>query len=163
MDIADYIRELILKNECVILPQFGGFISNYRPANIDREKKLLTPPSKEIEFRSDLKKDNGVLVNYIAKKKRVFSTRARRLVDEFVDELNARLNRGENVVFKGLGSFVKDSRDQEVKFFTLKDENYLIDSYGLMNLELSELEKTGNIDSTSIRIPPVKIINRKKT
>ena len=140
MDIAGYIKELILKNECVILPQFGGFITKYRPANIDSDKNILTPPSKEIEFRSDLKKDNGVLVNYIAKKKRIFSTRARRLVEDYVQEIKVRLDRGENVVFQGLGTFIKDSRDQEIKFISLKDENYLVDSYGLMNLELTELE-----------------------
>lgn len=163
MDIADYIKELILKNECVILPQFGGFITKYCPANIDKEKKILTPPSKEIEFRSDLKKDNGILVNYIAKKKRIFNTRARRLVQDYVNEINAILDRADNVVLKGLGSFVKDSRTQEIIFISLKDENYLIDSYGLMNLELSDIEKSGNIENTNLRIPPVKIINIKKT
>ena len=163
MDIAGYIKELILKNECVILPQFGGFISKYRSANIDSEKKILTPPSKEIEFRRDLIKDNAVLVNYIAKKKRIFNTKARRLIQDYVHEINAKLDRGEHVVFKGMGTFVKDSRDQVIKFISLKDENYLIDSYGLMNLELSELEKSGNIANTNFRIPPVKIINRKKT
>ena len=163
MDIAGYIKELILKNECVVLPQFGGFVSKYCPSNIDSEKKILTPPSKEIEFRNDLKKDNGLLVNYIAKKKRIFITRARRLVEDIVHEINAKLDRGEKVIFKGLGSFVKDNRTQETIFISLKDENYLIDSYGLMNLELSDIEKSGNIENTNLRIPPVRIINRKKT
>jgi nucleoid DNA-binding protein len=163
VDIAVYIKELILKNECVILPGLGGFISKYCPANIDPEKKILTPPSKEIEFLKDLKKDNGLLVNYIAKKKNIFNTRARRLVEDFMREINAKLDRGEKVELEGIGSFIKDFRDQEIKFFPFRDENYLIDSYGLMDLELSEVDKSGSPVETSIQIPPVKIISRKKT
>ena len=163
MDIAIYIKEFILKNECVILPGFGGFISKYCPANIDPGKKILTPPSKEIEFQKDLKKDNGLLINYIAKKKKIFITRARRLIEDYINKINDKLNRGEKVVLEGIGTFIKDFRDQEIKFFSFRDENYLIDSYGLMDLELSELEKSGSPGSISIRIPPVKIINRKKT
>ncbi len=163
MDIAVYIKELILKNECVILPGLGGFISRYRSANIDPEKKILTPPSKEIEFRKDLKKDNSLLVNYIAEKKKIFNTRARRLVEDFMREINAKLDRGEKVVLEGIGSFIKDHRDQEIRFFPFRDENYLIDSYGLMDLELSEVDKSVSQVETSIQIPPVKIISRKKT
>ena len=163
MDIAFFIKELILKNECVILPHFGGFLTRYRPAYIDPEEKILTPPSKEIEFRKDLTKDNGLLVNYIAKKKKIFITKARRLIQDYVNEINAKLSRGEKVVLGGIGSFVKDSTDQEIKFFTLSDENYLIDSYGLMNLELTGLEKSCSPVDTDLKIPPVKVINRKKT
>jgi nucleoid DNA-binding protein len=163
LDIALYIKELILKNECVILPGFGGFISRYRPANIDSEKKILTPPSKEIEFRKDLKKDNGLLANYIAKKKKIFVTRARRLIEDYVNEINAKLDKGEKVLIKGIGTLVKDLRNQDIKFLSLRDENYLIDSYGLMDLELSEVGKPGNQFETDLQVPPVKIINRKKT
>ncbi len=162
MDIGLFIKELILKNECVILPHFGGFITRYRPANLDPEEKILTPPSKEIEFRKDLTKDNGLLVNHIAKKEKIFITKARRLIQDYVNEINARLNRGDKVVLEGIGSFVKDSADQEIKFFSLSNENYLIDSYGLMNLELSGLKKYDEPVDTNPQIPPVKITKRKR-
>jgi hypothetical protein len=163
LDIVIYIRELILRNECVILPNLGGFISRYCPANIDPGKKILTPPSKEIEFRKDLKKDNGLLVNYISKKRKIFITRARKLIEDYVNEINSKLDSGEKVVLEGIGTFVKDLNVQEIKFFPFRDENYLIDSYGLMNLELSELEHSGSPGHTSHKIPPVKVFNRKKT
>lgn len=163
MDIAFFIKELILRNECVILPHFGGFITRYRPANLDPGENILTPPSKEIEFRKDLTKDNGLLVNHIANKQKIFLTKARRVIQDYVNEINAKLNRGEKVVLEGIGLFVKDLTDQEIKFFSSSDENYLIDSYGLMNLELSGLEKSDGQDNTNPQIPPVKVINRKRT
>jgi len=163
LDIAAYIKELILTNECVILPQFGGFISKYRPAKIDPGEKILAPPSKEIEFHSELKKDNGILVNYVARKNKTFNTRARRVVNDFVNEINARLDNGEKVIFEGIGTFIKDINNDEILFYSYSDENYLIDSYGLMNLELNELGKSGNIEDSVIRTPPIKIISRKQT
>jgi nucleoid DNA-binding protein len=163
LDIAAYIKELILTNECVILPRFGGFITKYRPAKVDPRKKILAPPSKEIEFHSELTKDNGVLVNYIARKNKTFNTRARRLVEDFVNEINARLDNGEKVVFEGIGVFVRDTNSGKLLFYSLSDENYLIDSYGLMNLELDELPIHGAAEEQGIKTPPVKIIRRKQT
>jgi nucleoid DNA-binding protein len=163
LDIAAYIKELILTNECVILPHFGGFVTRYSPAKIDPGKKILAPPSKEIEFHSELTTDNGLLVNYIARKNKTFNTRARRLVEDFVNEINARLNNGEKVVFEGIGIFVKDTNSGRLLFDTLSDENYLMDSYGLMDLELDELKKSGFAEEPGIKTPPVKIIRRKQT
>jgi hypothetical protein len=149
-------------NECVILPHFGGFITKYCSANIDHGKKILTPPSKEIEFRKDLKKDNGLLVNYIAKKRKIFITRARKLIEDYVNEINSKLDRGEKVVLEGIGTFVKDLNVQEIMFFPFREENHLIDSYGLMNLELSELEHSGSPGHANLKVKPVKVVNRKK-
>jgi nucleoid DNA-binding protein len=163
LDVAAYIKELILTNECVILPQFGGFVTRYRPAKVDPRKKILAPPSKEIEFHSEMTKDNGVLVNYIVRKNKTFNTRARRLVEDFVNEINARLDNGEKVVFEGIGTFVRDINSGKLLFYSLSDENYLIDSYGLMNLELDELATQDIAEEEGIKTPPVKIVRRKQT
>jgi nucleoid DNA-binding protein len=163
LDIASYIKELILTNECVILPQFGGFIAKYRPAKVDPRKKILVPPSKEIEFHGELTKDNGLLVNYIARKNKTFNTRARRLVEDFVREINERLGDGEKVVFEGIGTFVRDKDSGRLLFYSLSDENYLIDSYGLMDLELDELATHGAAQEEEVKTPAVKIVRRKQT
>jgi nucleoid DNA-binding protein len=163
LDIAAYIKELILTNECVILPQFGGFITKYRPANVDPRKKILVPPSKEIEFHNELTKDNGLLVNYITRKNKTFNTRARRLVEDFVKEINTRLDNGEKVVFEGIGTFVRDTASGRLLFYSLSDENYLIDSYGLMDLELDELATHDAAQEEEVKTPAVKIVRRKQT
>ena len=163
MDIAKYIKELILLNEGVILPGFGGFISRYRPANIDPDKQILTPPSKKVEFREDLKKDNGLLINHIAGKNRISNLRAGKLVEDFVNEINIVLSKGDKAVLEGIGFFKKDIRSNKIIFSSFSDENYLGDSYGLPNLELSELERSGNLDDLEFQIPPIKTISRKRT
>ena len=39
IDVTAYIKELLFKHDCVILPDFGGFIGNYTPAGIDHSTK----------------------------------------------------------------------------------------------------------------------------
>ncbi len=163
MDIAAYIKELVLLNEGVILPGFGGFISRYSPARIDPDKQVFTPPSKKIEFRQDMKKDNGLLINHIARKNRISGQMAGKLVGDFVNEMNGILSKGNKVTLEGLGSFRKDMGSNRIIFTSFSDENYLIDSYGLPNLELTGLKSTGNQDNQELHIPPIKTINRKRT
>jgi len=163
LDIAKYIRELILLNECVILPKFGGFISKYRPANIDPGKKILSPPSKIIEFHKDLLKDNGLLINHIAKEEGISNISSGKLIEDFVYEMNTKLGKGDTVVLKGVGSFRKDIKSRKIIFDTFRDENYLADSYGLPNLELNELEISDSEKDFEFQIPPIKTIRRKRT
>ncbi len=163
MNIAGYIKDLILLNECVILPGVGAFISRYRPANIDPDKKIFTPPSKEIRFREDLKKDNGLLINHISRKNNISNLRAGKLVEDFINEINRLLDRGEKAELEGIGVFKKDAGSGKIIFSTLSDENYLVDSFGLPDLEISELQKAGVSDDLEFQIPPIKTIRRKRT
>jgi nucleoid DNA-binding protein len=163
LDITGYIKELILLNECIILPGLGGFISRYRPASIDSDRKIFSPPSKEIEFRDDLKKDNGLLINHIAKKNKISNLRAAKIVENFVNEIVEKLNNGEKAELKGIGFFRKDIVSSKINFSTYGNENYLVDSYGLPDLELSDLKKTGGTDDLDFQIPPIKTIRRKRT
>ena len=45
-DITVYIRELLFRHDCVIIPGFGAFIGNYFPSHIDRNEGLFYPPVK---------------------------------------------------------------------------------------------------------------------
>jgi hypothetical protein len=36
MELNKYISDLLRKHNCVIVPDFGGFVANYRSAVIDK-------------------------------------------------------------------------------------------------------------------------------
>ena len=44
MKIEEHISELLFEHDCVIVPDFGGFVCNYAPARIDPVKHLFEPP-----------------------------------------------------------------------------------------------------------------------
>jgi len=48
MDISSYISELLFEHDCVIIPNFGGFICNYKPADIHPIQNTVSPPAKAI-------------------------------------------------------------------------------------------------------------------
>ena len=59
MKIEEYISDLLFEHDCVIVPDFGGFVCNYGPAAIDPAKHLFEPPAKRILFNKGLSRPLG--------------------------------------------------------------------------------------------------------
>ena len=66
MNLANYINDLLYRYDCVIVPDFGGFVTNKIGASIDKSTATINPPSKQITFNSHLNNSDGLLANYIA-------------------------------------------------------------------------------------------------
>lgn len=45
LELAKHIENLLFKNECVIVPQLGGFVTHYVPAHFNPEEGLYLPPA----------------------------------------------------------------------------------------------------------------------
>jgi nucleoid DNA-binding protein len=148
LDIAKYIKELIIKNECIILPGFGGFETRYKPACLDRQTETLIPPSKQIVFREDYKVDNGVLVNYINTKEKTGIAEVKRIVDDYIREIAYKIDIEERFDFIGIGTLIKDNNGK-LLFKPLEDENYLIDSYGLSKLKLPKRKTSKELNKAT--------------
>jgi len=43
IELARHIEILLLENDCVIIPDFGGFIAHYQPARYIKEKIFIFP------------------------------------------------------------------------------------------------------------------------
>ncbi|MBK9417352.1 MAG: hypothetical protein IPN62_08680 [Flavobacteriales bacterium] len=46
MGIERDLAELLHDHDCVIVPQWGGFLTHYRPARLDGARHLIHPPAK---------------------------------------------------------------------------------------------------------------------
>ena len=68
MNLSLYISELLIKNNCVIVPNFGGFIANYQSSVIDNVRNKIYPPSKNVLFNPNLLGNDGLLANYVSVK-----------------------------------------------------------------------------------------------
>jgi nucleoid DNA-binding protein len=136
MEINQYIKELLLMNDCVIIPEFGGFVANYKPATI--ENNQFFPPTKEIAFNNKLNSNEGLLINYISETEEIDYFSARQKLDSFVEETNLNLERNRNVYFEGVGYLHYDSREN-LLFEPQIKQNLLVDSYGLQNFSYEKL------------------------
>ena len=133
ININQHISELLYSYDCVILPNFGGFISNYKPASLSEDGKNIIPPSKSISFNKNLSNNDGLLINFIAKKNNIEYNTAKQLVSDFVSNLFLKLDNNKTFVFDKIGDFVFD-KALNLIFEPYNTENYLSDSFGLSTI-----------------------------
>ncbi len=128
--ISTYISELLFLHDCVIIPQFGGFVGNNKSAVLNETTGIITPPSKEILFNLNLKTNDGLLINHISKSEGISNIKAKDLVVNYVSLINQKLKkirtfRIENVGLLSLGI------DDNILFLQDSFTNYNIESFGL--------------------------------
>ncbi len=138
MNIGNYIHELLLENEIVIIPGFGAFISNYKPAEINEETNEMKPPSKEISFNRQIRNNDGLLVGSVAQGEAVSHFDALKLIEKERENIIYQLDKGEKVTLAETGELFVDDKN-EIGFTPFEDENLLLDSFGLEAVELEEL------------------------
>ncbi len=136
VEINQYIKDQLLLNDCVIIPEFGGFVANYKPATI--ENNQFFPPTKEIAFNNKLISNDGLLINYIAEAEGISYFTAKQKLEDFVEETMLNLERNRNVYFEGVGYLHYDSREN-LLFEPQLRQNLLVDSYGLQNFSYEKL------------------------
>ncbi len=134
MDISEHISSLLFIHECVIIPDFGGFIANYKPAVYSNETHVFYPPSKTIAFNSNLKTNDGLLINHVSKYDGLSYIDARNKVSNFVTNINNELFSGKTFIFKETGSFIK--QNDNIVFSPDITTNRLIEAFGLPTLQL---------------------------
>ncbi len=139
MDITFYLIELLRLHDCVIVPDLGGFVTNYRPAEMDLASNSFNPPVKEIIFTGKLSKNDGLLVNYISEIEGVGYMEARQIIAEFVDEIWSKLENGDKIVFHNIGSLHYD-RNEKLIFEPEVHENLLLEAYGMEGFQFPQLE-----------------------
>ena len=149
MDITFYLVELLRLHDCVIVPDLGGFVTNYRPAEMDLVNNSFNPPVKEIIFTGKLSKNDGLLVNYISETEGVGYFEARQIISEFVDETWSKLENGEKIEFHNVGSLQFD-RNEKLIFEPEIHENFLLEAYGMEGFQFPQLERSEIISSKRV-------------
>ena len=145
MNLAKYIRDLLLENETVIIPGFGAFTSSYKPAEIgDNEIK---PPSKEILFTQQIRNNDGVLVGAIARKAKISHLNAMERLERERENMLYQLDKGEEIIFGNLGKLFYNEKN-EIQFVTFEDDNLLLDSFGFEPISMEDsIEKAVETES----------------
>ena len=95
MELLAYIKELLLLNDCVIIPGFGGFVTNYKQAGLNASN--FTAPSKSVSFNKKLNFNDGLFINHVASELGINYIAARKKIDLMVQELNYRLTDGDRI------------------------------------------------------------------
>jgi len=138
MNLDKYIEDLLYRNECVVIPNFGAFITSVNSANLNNEG-VLTPPSKLISFNKKIKKNDGVLANYIAELNDISFDEAMKLIKLNVSNFNNDILNRKDIVFSKVG--VISINEELTEFVSYSNINYLKDSYGLSSVSSSFIKR----------------------
>lgn len=119
-----------MEYDCVIIPDFGGFVANYASARIHPTQHTFEPPFKQIAFNKNLSTNDGLLANAVALDQNISFKEAAKWIEEEVLRLEIKLAKKEKVDIKDVGTFYYDV-ERNLQFNAATSVNYLLDSFGL--------------------------------
>ncbi len=157
MDISKYISELLYEHDCVIIPGFGGFICNYKPAEIHPVLHTISPPVKAISFNKNLRNNDGLLLNYITTREKILFDEAFDGIYSWVGSANSLLQKGEDVILKNIGKFCNNV-EGHLQFTPDDSVNYLKSSFGLQTITVQPVLRAKTISiSGGVKRPTLEI------
>ncbi|UZO81656.1 SPOR domain-containing protein [Aquimarina sp. ERC-38] len=129
---AAYLKDLLYRYDCVILPGFGAFLSQRKPAFIQENSQHFYPPSKVISFNEQLQHNDGLLANYIASVEKCSFKEAVDKIEIYVTNLKNSLYNQE-VYLKNIGAFFT-SGEGRLQFKPDSQTNFLPEAFGLSSI-----------------------------
>lgn len=160
-----YISDLLYQYDCVVVPDFGGFLANFSSAKIQTAQNKFFPPSKNLSFNRSLKINDGLLANHIAGRKSISYQQALDLIKDFVKTSEEGLNKGNKVVIEKVGTLYTDS-EKNICFSPDNSVNYLMDSFGLDSFKKAPIEKKSierEIKEKIKKLPALEEANNRKS
>lgn len=130
-----------MQEDCVVIPNFGGFVTHYRPAILEPSKNLIIPPGKSVSFNAKLSKNDGLLAKTIAEKTSMSYNDALKAVDLKVTEWLKLVNKAHFLELEGIGSFVL-SKEGKLIFEQFNESNFANSAFGLTNVRAQVINHT---------------------
>ena len=164
MTLATYISDLLYRYECVIVPNFGGFVSNEISAKVNHFTHTFYAPSKQLTFNVNLQNNDGLLANYIALSQNVSFSKATEFINKEVEAWKKVL-KNETLAVENIGTFTLNTNGNYI-FEPVNTVNYLTTSFGLNSLDspaIKRLEYTQKVKQLETIAPvlPTKESTRK--
>ncbi len=155
MEISFNIKDLLQKNDQVVLPGLGAFYKNRIEGFFDEAKNTFFPPKETIEFTSSQANHpsgSNPLISFISRSKNVSTTTAAYLLDKQVEEFKKNLNETGEVNFEDIGKL--KLRGTEIIFEAEESEKTCHSFFGLpaFTLPNTELDNTAQEPETNFTL-----------
>lgn len=145
-ELLRHIERLLVENECVIIPDFGGFVTYYAPARHLEKERLFLPPYRTVGFNPLLRMNDGLLIQSYMQKFEVSYPVAQRMVEAAVDELSDVLHEEGCVKMPGLGELSLNAENL-LEFHPSEDGIVSPMLYGWAKFEMQELKDLPHVVS----------------
>lgn len=143
INISGYISDLLLRQDNLVVPNFGGFIARRIPARLSEDGGKVYPPYKQLLFHAHLNLSDGVFERYVAHRAKITLSEATITISETVQIWHERLKHGERIELDKVGFLFLD-KEKKIRFEQERSYNLLLESYGLGEIvfEKKEIQQT---------------------
>ena len=164
MQLATYIKDLLYRYECVIIPGFGAFLTQYQSARIESDTHTFYPPRKIVTFNRQLQTNDGLLANYVASVENCNYETALQKIRNFTGKLSLQLSGKEVVSLKNIGEFYLNE-ENSVQFSPSNKENFNTASFGLNTFSSAQIsrEVSGEVTNLAAETPLLFIPEKRET
>lgn len=132
--IWNSVKELLHKHDCVIMPNFGGFVCNPENARIDQVSQIITPPARRVMFNQNLKTNDGLLAQFVAQNFGITYSEALKVIDDVITDFKNKLEQTKQIDIDTFGTFRLNAEANYV-FLPNKHNTYLYTSFGLLPIQ----------------------------
>ena len=140
MQLKEHILQLLQDHECVIVPEFGGFILNPESSKYDQLQHKFYPPSKKVSFNRNLIKNDGLLAQSVSTEAGTSYNDALQLITQEKDRWREQLQKEGTLQLSGLG-FFRQSKSGVLSFEPDEQTAFGFDSFGLEPFHALPIEK----------------------
>lgn len=130
MNLEKHISTLLYSYDCVIVPEFGAFLTHKNPSSL--KENSIYPPSKKVGFNGALQKSDGLLIQTYAQSYNLNFEDAQREIENQISFWKNHLNKNDSLILGELGTFTKYPAGNVE--FKANEQNYLLESFGLESL-----------------------------
>jgi len=152
--LSQVIKELVLENGGVVLPEFGVFGTEKVSAFFSDEGRKINPPTKKITFSLDLAADGDELPERISSKLDESPLEVKKQLDELIDALRNELRDGRRLVLEGFGT-LEARYDGKIDFLPEGNRDFFAEMYAMepIMLRFAEHEPVSEQESGSVVQP----------
>lgn len=136
--LFNHIEHLLLNHPCVIVPQFGAFVTMECASSRADGEEVFFPPLRIVRFNPDLVADDGLLVKSVRETYRLNDGEAKRKIQKAVLDLRQQLLADGQVDFGSIGLFSQDE-DGHVSFAACQAGIVTPQFFGLDAFAMSKL------------------------
>ncbi len=144
IQLQRHIEILLLENECVIVPDFGGFMTHQVAAHYDEADRSFVPPTRTLGFNPQLRMNDSVLAQSYVEAYDISYPEALRRIEHEVDILKQKLNDEGYFEMENLGTLTVN-QEGNYEFSPCEAGVLSPDLYGLSNFTFKRLKDTDDV------------------
>ena len=130
MKIDQYISQLLYRYQCVTVPGFGAFLTEFQTAQLDENSHSFYPPKKMVSFNPFIKNNDGLLANHLAQAEKISYEIAVNSIQNEVSHWKTKIQEFGSFSVKNIGDFSLNS-ENNIVFIPIDQINYDTASFGL--------------------------------